>query len=104
MVTNPDATFSNNLDNIIPGLTDSFEKEYGFDICNKEEEIYIPGYVMPSDGKLYKFNYEIYNIYYCPNNIIIDNGKIIKDYSNKSRYIFIDYYIIDIFHDLSSFC
>ena len=28
-VDNPDATFSNNLDNIIPGLTDSFSKYYG---------------------------------------------------------------------------
>ena len=28
-VDNPDATFSNNLDNIIPGLTNSFAKFYG---------------------------------------------------------------------------
>ena len=28
-VNNPDATFSNNLDNIIPGLTASFEKQIG---------------------------------------------------------------------------
>ena len=31
-VNNPDATFSNNLENIIPGLTDSFEKTYNFNI------------------------------------------------------------------------
>ena len=31
-VNNPDATFSNNLDNINPGLTEAFEREYGLRI------------------------------------------------------------------------
>ncbi len=102
-VPNPDATFGNNLDNIIPGLNDAFKNQYGFNICNKEEELYIPGYVMASDGKLYKYNYELYNTYYCPNNVIIDAGKLIDDFKDKSRYIFIDYFIIDM-HKKRIFC
>ena len=37
------------------------------------EKLYIPGYTVAEDGKYYKYNYEINNIYYCPDNIIIDN-------------------------------
>lgn len=42
-VDNPDATFSNNLDNIIPGLTDSFSKYYGLEQKNKNDCFEIPG-------------------------------------------------------------
>ena len=94
-VNNPDATFSNNLDNIIYGLTKSFNKEYNLNInSGKNNELEIPGYVKASDGKYYKYNYEINNIYYCPNNIIIDNFEV-KKY-DKSKYIVIDYFIIDL--------
>lgn len=73
-VFNPDATFSNNLENIIPGLTESFEKHYNLSVNqNQNNGFEIPGYVKANDGKYYKYNYEINNIYYCPNNIVIDN-------------------------------
>ena len=93
-VNNPDATFSNNLDNIIPGLTESFENAYGLIQQNKGNKIEIPGYVMAKDGKYYKYNYEINNIYYCPNNIIIDNFEV-KKY-DKEKYIIMDYFILDL--------
>ena len=54
----------------------------------------IKGYVMANDGKYYKYNYEINNVYYCPDNIIIDNFNV-KRY-DKSRYLIIDYFIIDL--------
>ncbi|MBR3161128.1 MAG: hypothetical protein IKF19_00150 [Bacilli bacterium] len=93
-VENPDATFSNNLDNIIPGLTYAFEKEFGIKINQSESNVlYLPNYVLSDDGKYYKYNYEINNIYYCPNNIIIDNCKVIE--LDTSRYLLIDYFIID---------
>jgi len=99
-VLNPDATFSNNLDNIIPGLTKSFEKYKGM-IQNNEEQITqeqllfeIPGYILASDGRFYKYNYEKNNIYYCPDNIIIDNYE--KKFYSKERYLVIAYYIIDL--------
>ena len=97
-VKNPDATFSNNLDNIIPGLTSAFEQDYDLFLSESRMRFDLPGYVYAS-GKYYKYNFEIDNIYYCPNNIIIDHGKIIDDFKDKARYIFIDYFIIDIKKD-----
>lgn len=99
-VKNPDATFSNNLDNIIVGLTSSFEEKYNLNISsfdNFEQETFEPlGYIKANDGKFYKYNYEINNIYYCPNNIIIDNFEVKKDYCEKEKYLIIDYFIIDL--------
>ena len=93
-VANPDSTFSNNLDNIIPGLTASFEDYYGIVQENINERFEIPGYVRANDGKYYKYNYEMYNVYYCPGNIIIDNYKV-KEYP-KEKYLIIDYFVIDL--------
>ncbi len=92
-VDNPDATFSNNLDNIIPGLTNAFEKEYGLKEKHPTDNFEIPNYVLVG-GKYYKYNYELNNIYYCSNNIIIDNFKI-KKY-DKEKYLIIDYFILDL--------
>ena len=92
-VVNPDATFSNNLDNIIPGLTDSFEKCYGMAQKCNSNNFEIPNYVCVGE-KYYKYNYEIDNVYYCPNNIIIDNYEVKK--LDKRRYILLDYYILDL--------
>ncbi len=94
-VKNPDATFSNNLDNIIPGLTNSFEKYKGIIQKYKNNRFEISNYVRANDGKFYRYNYEINNVYYCPDNIIIDNFEV-KKY-DKSRYLIIDYFIIDMF-------
>lgn len=94
IVSNPDATFSNNLDNIIPGLTLSFEKYYGMKQKYISSCLDIPNYVLANDGRLYKYNYEINNIYYCPDNIVIDNFEV-KKYP-KEKYIITDYFIIDL--------
>ena len=96
-VNNPDATFSNNLENIISGLTESFEREYNLNINqNENNDFELSGYVKANDGRYYKYNYEINNIYYCPDNIIIDNFEVIKDYSEKEKYIVLDYFILDL--------
>ena len=89
----PDSTFSNNLDNIIPGLTEAFEETYGLDITGKGINLNIPGYVLANDGKYYKYNFERDNIYYCPDNIVIDNFEVIQ--YDKSRYIVMDGFVID---------
>lgn len=94
-VPNPDATFNNNLDNIIPGLSYAFQKQYGLSYCNIDDSFYIPSYVQAKDGKYYKYNYEINNIYYCPNNIIIDNFKVNRYSDEYQRYLVIDYFVID---------
>ena len=93
-VNDPDATFSNNLDNIIPGLTDSFARFYGLEQRVFHKYLDIPGYVKASDGKYYKYNFEFNNIYYCPDNIIVDNFEV-KEYPHE-KYIIIDYFIIDL--------
>ena len=96
-VTNPDATFSNNLENIIPGLTEAFEREYGFKIMqNTSNNFEIPGYVMDNRGKYHKYNLEVNNVYYCDNNLIVDNFNVIDTYKEKERYIIADYLIIDL--------
>jgi len=92
-VPNSDATYSNNLDNIVRGLTYSFEKYY--DLCQKYKGGFeLLGYVKANDGKFYKYNHEINNIYYCPNNIIIDNFEI-KRYLHE-QYVIMDNYILDL--------
>ena len=94
-VNNPDATFSNNLENIIPGLTKAFEKEYQLNINQIEKDDFeLTNYVLGNDKKLYRYNYEIDNIYYCENNVIVANGEVIE--LDKSRYLLIDYFIIDL--------
>ena len=96
-VHDPDATYSNNLENIIPGLTKSFEREYNLNINQSENfELQLPGYVRASNGKYYKYNYEINNVYYCADNIIIDNFNVINHYSEKEKYIIMDYFIVDL--------
>ena len=119
-VDNPDATFFNNLENIIPGLTKSFEKNYRLNIISETNDNYnflvesLPytlGYIplKDEDGneietddkekvekKYYRFNLEIDGTYFCENNIIIKDGKVIDDYSkDKGRYIIADNYVID---------
>lgn len=93
-VENPDATFSNNLDNIILGLTKSFEDYYGMKQKKLGNRFEIDGYIKAKDNKYYKYNYVINNVYYCCDNIIIDNLEV-KEF-DKSRYLIIDYFIIDL--------
>lgn len=93
-VDNPDSTFSNNLENIVDGLTVSFEKTYGLIQKIKNNDFEIPGYVKANDGKFYKYNYEIDNVYYCPNNIIITDFAV-KKYP-KEKYLIFDYFILDL--------
>jgi len=90
----PDATFNNKLDRINPGLKKAFENTYGLNLSKLPKGKIISNYVLANDGKYYKYNYEINNIYYCPNNIIIDNYEV-KAY-DKSKYIVLDNFIIDL--------
>ena len=94
-VSYPDSTFCNNLENIIPGLTNSFEEKYNLNInSNIDTSFYLHGYIRANDGRYYKENYEINNIHYCEDNIIIDNDEVIK--YDKEKYILIDYFILNL--------
>lgn len=92
-VKNPDATFSNNLDNIIPGLTNSFSKYYGLKQLNPTYDFLIPNYVLIND-KYYKYNLAVDDTYYCPNNILIINKEVKK--LEKEKYLFLDNSILDL--------
>lgn len=99
-VFNPDATFGNNLENIIPGLTQAFEKHYELNIYQElKKSSFLTrelNYARGSDGKYYRYNLEMGNVYYCENNIIISHGNVIYKYAlNKERFILFERYIID---------
>ena len=94
---NPDATLNNDLDNIAPGLTYSFEQllqERGLTLDSSQNPFSIPGYVRANDGKYYKYNTRIGNTYYCPGNVIIIDGKTQKLPSPEKRFL-IDYFVVD---------
>ncbi len=93
VVNNPDATFSNNLDNIIPGLTYSFSKHYGLNQLNPTYNFSIPNYILIKD-KYYKYNLSVEETYYCPDNIVIINGEVKQ--LEKERYLFLDNSIINL--------
>ena len=96
-VNNPDATYGNDLDKIAPGLTQSFEKllsERGLTLNRSNiEAFFFPGYIVADDGKYYKYNMELNGKYYCPGNVIIDLGNVIKLEPEKQELI--DYFILD---------
>ena len=67
-VNNPDNTFYNNLDNIIPGLTHSFNQYYGLDInSNISSKLKLENFILGSDKKYHHYNIENQNIYFCSN-------------------------------------
>lgn len=72
----------------------SFYKSYGIrEIYDENSEFQMDHYIS-IDGEYYKYNYKLNDIYYCANNIIVDNGNVIKYDSEK--YIIMDYFIIDL--------
>lgn len=94
VVDDPDATFSNNLDNIYPGLSESFDKHYALGKSkNKKRPFVMSGYVQDLEGKYYKCNYQDENIYYCEDNIVIKDG-VVYQYP-KDRYELIDHFLYD---------
>ena len=100
-VGNPDATFFNNLENIIPGLTRSFEYFYNLRINYKKKNDgeFLKNkmnYVQGNDGKYYRYNIIIGDKAFCENNIyLVDGEPHFEYYNNKERYILIDNYVVD---------
>ncbi len=97
-VFNPDCTFNNNLDNIVPGLTEAFERDFGVrDRLSPGSNAFdLPNYVC-IDDKYYHYNYLKNDVYYCDNNVIIDNRqgelKVIKLPQNQ---ILVDWFVVDV--------
>lgn len=108
-VENPDDTFFNNLDNIIPGLTHSFENYYNLKLVNvKPSVLSLKHYRTATDKKHHFFNYDYSDrIYFCENNYLIrklfKNGNYLDIYNlddtyakEPERYIFMDIYVLDL--------
>ncbi len=95
-VENCDATFSNNLENIVRGLTSSFEKYYHLQINQNARYFNLDNYKKASDQRYYRYYNKVNDVYYCENNIIIDKDTVIRDYQVPERYIVMDNYIIDL--------
>lgn len=96
-VENPDATYSNDLDSIVPGLTDSFAKYYGIDSrvdYSRFPSFHIGHFAFDKDGKAYKFNYYFQGVYYCENNIVIQKDATAIQYE-KGRYELIGPFLLD---------
>ena len=95
-VENPDATFSNDLDNIIPGLTDSFASYYG--LYSKVDysyydEFYSDSFVKSNKDQYFHFNRRIDDIYFCDENWVVVDGE--ATYYDKSRFEVFDCFILD---------
>lgn len=99
-VINPDATFSNNLDNIIPGLMSAFIRDYGLNNVSSElqslDNINLLDYYTSPEGKKYRYNIVYDNRYFCENNIIFDeNGQQYK--YDGSLSMVVDNYVFDFY-------
>ena len=97
-VNNPDNTFYNNLDNIIPGLTYSFSQYYKLN-CNPtfSSKLKLENFVLGNDKKFRHYNIENQNIHFCENNYLLINNKVDESYVKKpERYIFLDTYVLDL--------
>lgn len=93
VVINPDATFSNDLENIIAGLTDAFSWKFNFAVTQENSTFDLPGYVTDVNGKFYRRNLHVGGIFYCPNNITIRNG--VATQWDKNIYEVMDCYILN---------
>lgn len=92
-VRQPDATFSNNLDNIVPGLTKAFCRDYGLEEPETISSFSLPGFTYAKDKRYYHFNCCNGLQYFCDNNIVVENG--VPNQYNSDNVIFADNYIID---------
>lgn len=107
-VFNPDATFSNNLDNIAKGLMEAFTNK--FNIITKKSNVLftIPNYIQDENNCFHKYNVQVTTkdciYYFCENNLIIrfeidENRKQNFKRSisfDRARYILIDNYLVDL--------
>jgi len=95
-VENPDATFSNDLDNICPGLTDSFATHYGLyqSVDYEDYEVFYSGEFIQAEGNK---NFHILRykdeVYICDENWVVNENK--ATYYDKSRYEILDFFVLD---------
>lgn len=93
-VENPDATFGNNLDKIIPGLAIAFEETFNFKMDKRKvSNMTLENYELGPDGKYYFVQARLNNETYCENNTVLGFGRVAK--YDSGRYLLLDNYLID---------
>ncbi|MGN1208378.1 MAG: hypothetical protein ACI4TI_02815 [Christensenellales bacterium] len=93
-VYNPDATFSNNLDNIISGLTMAFVRDYKIQLETPESQFYLQNFVKSQAQVFHHYNVKCRNIYCCENNILIDDFG--ERYFDKSMFVLVDEFVVNL--------
>ena len=89
-VHNPDATFNNNPDNIVPGLTNALRKYFDVEFGTTNAEI--PHNFRLVHDQFIKFNYEVENVYFGPNYYFCGSNIVRLD---KNSEIMMDYFVLD---------
>ncbi len=89
-VNDPDATFNNNPDKIIHGLTDSLKKFFHVDFNTSENPL--PYNFRMVNDQMVRYNYEINNVYFG-SDYYFSGDTITK--LNKDYEVMLDYYILD---------
>jgi len=89
-VNDPDATFNNNPDKIIHGLTDSLKKFFHVDFNASENPL--PDNFRMVNDQFVRYNYEIDNIYFG-SDYYFSGSRITK--LNKDYEVMLDYFILD---------
>ena len=62
-------------------------------MSRKNNQSVFDNYIMATDGKLYRYNYERGNMFYCENNVVIKDYEAIQ--LDKARYEVFDNMILD---------
>ena len=89
-VNNPDATFDNNPDNIIPGLSYALQRYFHVDFSTSRSPL--PDNFRMIHDQIVRYNYEIDNVYFGPD-YYFSGSNITKLDSNYQ--VMMDYLILD---------
>jgi len=92
-VRNPDNTFNNNLDNIIPGLTYAFKKEFNIQKI-QYNPFSLSNYHRACNGKYFRYSSNTNKIYFCSNNVILYNDEPFQ--LDSSKYLIVDSFILNL--------
>lgn len=90
-VNDPDATFNDNPDEIIPGLTNSLKKYFNVFFNTSESEM--PGNFRMVNDQLVRYNYEIHNIYFGAD-YYFSGSEIIR--LNNDYELMLDCFVLDV--------
>jgi hypothetical protein len=90
-VTSPDATFNNNPDNIIPGLSNALKQYFNIDFYSSENVL--PDNYRVIHERFVRFNYEVENTYFGPD-FYFKGSEVVK-LNNDYQYM-LDYFVLDL--------